>query len=263
MHRYRFFQFEQRVNECVGTGTHGSVQGRPTAAGSGLRCSVIGVLGLLLLPGVCMAAEKTELKSEAEKINYSVGYQIGGDFKAQGIELTPDLLVQGLRDALSKNEPLLSREQMNSTLVGLKKKVVADQQRLEKQTAEENRKAGADFLKENAAQKGVTVLPSGVQYKVLRAGSGKKPTLQDSVVIAYRASRVDGREIAGTDADSPKTYPVAKAIPGLQEVLPLMEEGAKWQIVIPMATAGGGREPLDDLGIVIYEMELISVHTAT
>lgn len=218
-----------------------------------------GILGLILLPGFCLAAGKMELKNEAEKINYSLGYQIGGDFKAQGVELTPDVLVQGIRDALSKNEPLLSREQMNATLISLKKKVVADQQQQEKQAAAENRKASADFLKENAKLTGVTVLPSGVQYKVLKAGSGKKPTLQDSITINYRVTRTDGKEIATTDANEPKTYPVAKAVPGLQEVLPLMAEGAKWQIALPTATASGGRDPLDDMGVMIYELELISV----
>jgi FKBP-type peptidyl-prolyl cis-trans isomerase FklB len=220
---------------------------------------IVGI-GLVLLSGICLAADKKmEIKSEEDKINYSVGYQIGGDFKAQGVALTPDVLVQGIRDALNKNEPLLSKEQMSTTLINLKKKVLADQQRQEKQAAETVRKANADFLKENAKQKGVTVLPSGVQYKVLKAGSGKKPTLKDSITINYRVTRVDGKEITSNAANAPKTYPVAQAIPGLQEVLPLMAEGAKWQIVLPTASASGGRDPLDDMGVMIYEMELVSV----
>ncbi|MFZ2950949.1 MAG: FKBP-type peptidyl-prolyl cis-trans isomerase N-terminal domain-containing protein [Desulfuromonadaceae bacterium] len=220
---------------------------------------LVGFIGLVLLPDICLAADKVELKSETERINYSVGYQIGGDFKAQGVELTPEVLVRGIQDALKKTEPLLPKEQMNTTLMNLKKKIVADQQKQEKQKAEENRKASADFLKSNAAQKGVTVLPSGVQYKELKPGTGRKPTLQDSISIKYRVTHTDGKEIAKTDPDTPKTYPVTKAIPGLQEVLPLMSEGAKWQIVLPTATAAGGRDPLDDMGVLIYELELISV----
>lgn len=224
-----------------------------------LKCALLGFASLVLLPGICMAAGKMELNTEAEKINYSVGYQIGGDFKSQGVELAPDTLVQGIKDALSKTAPLMTQEQMNTTLVDLKKKIVADQQRQEKQAAEQNRKASAAFLKEHARQKGVTVLPSGVQYRVLKAGSGKKPTLQDSISINYRVTRIDGKEIARTEANTPRSYPVAKAIPGLQEVLPLMEEGAKWEVVLPTAKAAGGREPLDDMGVIIYELELVSV----
>jgi len=166
--------------------------------------------------------------------------------------------VQGIRDALKKNEPLLSREQMNTTLVNLKKKIVADQQQSDK-------KAGAAFLADNAKQKGVTVLPSGVQYKVLKEGSGKKPTLKDEVKVHYRITRVDGKELGSTYVGGkPRTYPVAKAIPALQEVLPLMAEGAKWQIVLPPAGASGGRDrdPLDDVGVLIYELELINVKPA-
>ncbi|RII27781.1 MAG: peptidylprolyl isomerase [Geobacter sp.] len=223
------------------------------------KCILFGMLSLMLSPCAVVAADRQELNTDAEKINYSVGYQIGGDFKAQGVELAPDVLVQGIRDALAKTAPLMTQEQMNTTLVNLKKKIVADQQRQEKQAAEENRKASAAFLKEHAKQKGVTVLPSGVQYRIIKAGSGKKPTLQDSVSISYRVTRIDGKEIARTNAKAPRSYPVAKAIPGLQEILPLMEEGAKWEVVLPTSTAAGGREPLDDMGVIIYELELVSV----
>jgi FKBP-type peptidyl-prolyl cis-trans isomerase FklB len=228
-----------------------------------MKSVVAGVLGLVLLSGVCLAADKKELKSETERINYSVGYQIGGDFKSQGVELDPGALVQGIQDALKKNEPLLSKEEMNTTLVNLKKRIMSDQQKADKKAAAENSRASAAFLAENAKQKGVTVLPSGVQYKVLKEGSGRKPTLKDEVKVHYRITRVDGKEIANTYAgDKPRTSALAKAMPGLQEVLPLMQEGAKWQIVFPASTASGGREPLDDMGVLIYEMELISVSPA-
>jgi len=221
---------------------------------------LIGFVGLVLLPGVCLAADKVELKTEAERINYSVGYQIGGDFKAQGVELSPEVLVRGIQDALKKSEPLLSQEQMNTTLSNLKKKIVADQQALEKKAAAKNRQASAAFLAENAKRKGVTVLPSGVQYKVLKEGAGKKPTLKDEVKIHYRITQVDGKELGSTYVGGkPRTSPLAKAIPGLQEVLPLMAEGAKWQIVLPTGAAAGGRDPLDDMGVLIYELELLSV----
>ena len=219
-----------------------------------MRNVLIGFIGLVLLPGLCLAADKMELKSESERINYSVGYQIGGDFKSLGVELNPELLVQGIQDALKKNEPLLSPEQMNSTLVNLKKKLVADQQVT-------TRRADAAFLAENAKKEGVVVLPSGAQYKVLRDGGGRKPTLKDNVTINYRVGRVDGKEIATGYPDSkPRTYPMEKALPGLQEVLLLMKEGSVWQIIVPPRRAVGARgETLEKAGVLIYEMELVSV----
>lgn len=221
------------------------------------------LLGLILLTGSCWAGDKVVLKNEADKTNYSVGYQIGGDFLAQGVELNSEALLQGIRDALGKNEPLLPRQQMNSTLVNLKQKIVAGQKALQKQHAAESRQAGADFLKNNAGQKGVTVLPSGVQYLVLTAGTGKKPTLKDDVDVHYRLTRVDGTEIGSTYTGSkPRTITLSKAVPGLQEVLPLMAEGSRWKIVLPAGTTAGAGELLENRGTMIYEMELLSVKPA-
>jgi len=238
-------------------------------SGAGHRCCRIGesdmktlpagIIYLALLPGACLAADKIELKNETDRINYSVGYQIGGDFESQGIELNRDALVQGIQDGLRKNEPLLPQEQMNTTLRELKKKIVADQQGLKKRATAGNLQASAAFLAENAGQKGVTVLPSGIQYKEIKAGNGRKPTLKDGVRVHYRITLVDGKEIGSTYiGGKPRNFSLAKALPGLQEVLPLMAEGAKWQIVLPPA-ATGGREPLEEMGAVIYEMELLSV----
>lgn len=226
---------------------------KKNTAGIAIAC-----LGMLIAAGPAAAGEKKALTTDAERINYSVGYQIGGDFSRQGVELDPDALVQGIQDALKKNSPLLPQAEMNATLVGLKKKIVADQKTMDA-------KASAVFLAENARQKGVTVLPSGVQYKVLKDGSGKKPTLKDEVKVHYRITRVDGKELGSTYVGGkPRTYTVAKAIPALQEVMPLMEEKAKWQIVIPPSAQTGSREsdPLDDMGVLIYELELLSVKTA-
>ncbi len=220
----------------------------------------IGALWLFLLSGVGLAADKAAPKSETGKINYSVGYQIGGDFKEQGVELDPEALVQGIQDAIKQNKPKLTQDEMNSLLVGLKKKIVAEQQAKEKQAKADYRQASAAFLKENAKKEGVTVLPDGVQYKVLMVGNGKKPTLKDEVKVNFRVYRVDGKEIGNTyDSGIPRTMALSKALPGLREVLQLMPEGSKWQIVMPSTAASGGRDTMDDLGAVIYEMELISV----
>lgn len=217
---------------------------------------LLAFLGLALLPAIGSAAEPVAFNTEAEKVSYSVGYQVGGDFQRQGWEINPDAMVQGLRDAISKSEPRLSPEEMNATLVNLKKRLVAEQQDARKQ-------ADAAFLAANAKREGVTVLPNGVQYNILRPGTGKKPSMQESVTILYRVTRSDGKEISSTEPGKPKTYPVAKAVPGLQEVLQLMAEGAKWQIVIPSGLAAGERNPLADTGVVIYDLELVSVQPAT
>jgi len=213
----------------------------------------VGVFGLILVCGGCTSTGRTELRNDASKTSYSVGYQVGSDFKTQNAELYPEALVQGVQDALTGTTPQLTKDEMNSTLVKLKKQLVATEQ-------SKGKLAGAAFLAENAKRQGVTTLPSGVQYKILRPGNGKRPAMEDEVRIHYRITRLDGTEIGNTYIGSkPRTVPVVKAIPGLQEILLLMDEGAKWQVVLPTANPAGGREPMDEMGVLIYDLELLSV----
>jgi FKBP-type peptidyl-prolyl cis-trans isomerase FklB len=212
----------------------------------------IAAYSLFLFCGACAATSRADIKNEADKINYSVGYQVGGDLKSQGIDLNSEVFVQGIRDVLSNTPPRLSKSEMDTTLIALKRKIVADERAKVKQ-------AGVTFLAENAKKNDFTVLPSGVQYKVLHPGSGKKPTLNDQVKVHYRITRADGTEIGSTYGSKPRTLLLSKTIPGLREVLLLMEEGAKWQVVIPTGTAAGGKEPMDDMGVLIYDLELLSV----
>ncbi|MDA8126474.1 MAG: peptidylprolyl isomerase [Deltaproteobacteria bacterium] len=214
-----------------------------------------GCLGVaIFLSGVCLAADKMELKDETDRINYSVGYQIGGDFQRQGWKMSPEILTRGIRDAVEKAAPLMSPEQMNATLVQLQKKLLADQRDTTKQ-------ADAAFLAENARKKGVVVLPSGVQYSVIKDGTGKQPTLNDSVTIKYKLNRVDRQPaVPGNPGGEPKTYALKKTLPGLREALLLMKEGAIWQVVLPPGPRIGSRgEALESAGVLVYELELLSV----
>jgi FKBP-type peptidyl-prolyl cis-trans isomerase FklB len=217
------------------------------------RISVL-CLGILLLAGVSPAADKPVLTDEADRMNYSIGYQIGGDFQRQGWKLNADMLIKGLRDAIDRTDPLMTPAEMNSTLANLKKKLLAEQQRAAKE-------ADKAFLAEQASQPGVVVLPSGVRYKVIKEGTGKQPTANDSVTIRYKFGRADQWQAIAANPDSgPKTYPLQKALPGLREALQLMKEGAIWQIVLPPGPALGPQgEALESAGVLVYELALISV----
>ncbi|GLI39387.1 FKBP-type peptidyl-prolyl cis-trans isomerase [Geobacter hydrogenophilus] len=227
----------------------------------GARRSIpIGIWGLILLSCSVSPAVSQEIKGEKAKLNYSVGYQVGSDFKANGVELDSEALMQGVRDAINQKGPSVSTDEMHTVLIGLKKKIDAAEQSSSRQKSAEYRQASEKFLQENARKEGVKVLPDGVQYKIIREGSGKMPTLNDDVKVHYRISRIDGKELGNTyDGGIPRTVSVAKALPALKEVLPKMPEGSKWQIVIPTATAAGGRDPLNEQGVLIYDVELLSV----
>jgi len=203
--------------------------------------------------------EQVKLKDETDKVNYSLGYQIGEDFTRQKVELDAARFLQGVQDALSEKEPLLTPDERHTTLINLKKKIEADQRALSKKALEKYHEEDKKFLEENAKREGVTVLPSGLQYKILKKGTGKTPKAKDSVTAHFQGSLINGKIFGSTYRDNkPKTYTVDKLIPGLQEALQLMKEGGKWEVFIPPKLAFGKGGPVAERA-VIYEVELLAV----
>lgn len=223
---------------------------------------IIWLLGVTFLCGGCAGAEKLALEEENHRINYSVGYQIGGDFKRQGLELAPDVLVQGIQDALAENQPLMSEEEMRTTLRDLKRKIVAEEKMQRKARSEKALEEGAKFLAENVNKEGVVTLSSGLQYQVLQEGTGRMPTLQDTVTVHYRGTKLNGIEFDSSYKDGkPATFSMDNVIPGWQEALPMMKEGARWKLFLPPKLAFNDKGPLEDQTL-IYEVELLSVQSA-
>jgi FKBP-type peptidyl-prolyl cis-trans isomerase FklB len=222
-------------------------------------------IGFILLAGICTAGEKTELKTENDRVNYSVGHQIGGDFKRQGVELNPQALVQGIEEALEGTEPLMTTDEMRTTLVDLKKRIMAAQREKATLTAAQNLKAAEAFLDENAKKEGVTTLPSGLQYIIRHEGNGATPEATDKVTVHYRGTLVDGTEFDSSySRNKPASFGVNRVIPGWNEALQLMQEGDKWQLFIPpklgYAERGTGSK-IPPNSALIFEVELISVNT--
>ena len=214
------------------------------------------ILAMLLIATsatVAFAADKVELKNETDQISYSLGYQIGGDFKNQKVDINADAVIQGIQDALAGSTPALTPQEMNALLVSLKQKVVSVQQR-------ESIRSSKEFLAANLQKPGVKELPGGSQYRVITAGSGASPTLEDTVDIHFITKRADGSTIATTHSEkAPRAYQVKKMLPGLQKALVQMKPGAKWEIFIPPS---GRNEMMEGGGVLIYELELITIKPA-
>jgi FKBP-type peptidyl-prolyl cis-trans isomerase FklB len=223
------------------------------------------LLLVAFLSGVCLAGEKPVLTDGKEKISYSVGYQIGGDFKRQGVELDPDLLVKGIQDAAGGAEPRVPPPEMRKTLVELKRKVGADERQRRREQAGKHRAEGEAFLAANGKKEGVVTLPSGLQYKVLAAGKGKSPNPTDNVTVHYRGTLIDGTEFDSSyKRNAPATFGVDRVIAGWKEALPMMKEGAKWQAFVPSKLAYGERgagSKIPPDSTLLFEIELISVHS--
>jgi FKBP-type peptidyl-prolyl cis-trans isomerase FklB len=214
--------------------------------------------------GVCLAGEKPELADKNDRVSYSVGYQIGGDFKRQGVELNPDKLVKGIQDARSGAEPLMTRQEMHQALVDLKKQILAEREKRRKEEAEKVLKEGEDFLAANGKKKGVVTLPSGLQYQVIAKGSGKSPQATDNVTVHYRGTFIDGTEFDSSyQRGNPATFQIDGVIAGWKEAIPMMKEGARWRLFIPSNLAYGERGAGPNIppnAALIFDVELIRVN---
>jgi FKBP-type peptidyl-prolyl cis-trans isomerase FklB len=224
---------------------------------------LIAVLSVALLSGVCRAGDKLDMTDKKVRLSYSVGYQVGGDFLRQGTDINPELLLKGVQDALLGKEPLMTPQEMRSTLVEVQKTVAAAQNQKNTAQAEKNLAEGKVFLSENAKKAGVKTLPSGLQYKVIKEGTGATPKETDTVKVHYRGTLIDGTEFDSSySRGTPATFRADRVIAGWKEVLQLMKEGAKWQLFIPPNLAYGKRGAGAKIGpnsTLIFEVELISV----
>ena len=221
------------------------------------------ILLALLIPALVSmplrAEEALKLEDKNARINYSVGFQVGGDFQRQGIALDPEVVAKGIEDALSGSPPQLTPAEMRKELTELQGRASARQQARADQAAEAQRQAGRAFLEANKTKAGVQTTASGLQYKIIRKGSGRSPSGRDSVRVHYRGTRVDGTEFDSSyERGTPAEFRLDRVIKGWTEGLQLMKEGAKYELYIPPELAYGNRGRLANQTL-IFEVELISV----
>ena len=221
------------------------------------------VVGIIFLASQVSAQENQTLKSQKEKISYIIGMDMGNNFKKQSIDIDPDILSRGIKDVLAGAKPQVSEQEAREIMASFEKERRAKQEEERKAVGEKNKVEGEKFLAENKSKEGVITLPSGLQYKVITPGKGKKPQLADIVVAHYRGTLIDGTEFDSSyRRGQPTTFPVSMVIRGWTEALQLMEEGAKWQLFIPPNLAYGERGAGQVIGpnaVLIFEIELISI----
>lgn len=203
------------------------------------------------------------LKSDIDKVSYTVGVDLGSNFKKQDIAINIDALLQGLKDAQAGGNLAMTKEQMQDTLKAFQKTLVEKRAAKFKADSEKNKKEGDDFLAKNKAQPGVVTLPSGLQYKVITPGAGAKPAASDAVKVEYTGRLLNGTVFDSTDkAGKPATFNVSDVIPGWTEALKLMPVGSKWEIYIPADLAYGQRgvgEPIGPNQTLIFQVRLIAI----
>jgi FKBP-type peptidyl-prolyl cis-trans isomerase len=207
------------------------------------------------------------LKTQKEKFSYALGMNTGKrmseSLKKQSVPFDPAILARGMKDGLAGGKTLLTDDQAQAVLNEMRTELGKQQEAKMHVAGEANKKEGDAFLAANKGKEGVVALPSGLQYKILKEGTGPKPTASDSVVCNYKGTLIDGTEFDSSyKRGEPATFPVGGVIKGWTEALQLMPVGSKWQLFVPSDLAYAERSPSPQIGpdsMLIFEVELLSI----
>src|SRR5712675_2654898 len=211
------------------------------------------------------SAAPLTLKTSRDKFSYALGMKMGANLHRQAVPVDPNILARGLKDGLTGSKTLLTDEEAQAAIVEVQTDLRKKQQEKMQQAAAANKTEGESFLAANKGKEGVVTLPSGLQYKILKEGTGPKPTATDSVVCNYRGTLINGTEFDSSyKRGQPATFPVVGVIKGWTEALQLMPVGSKWQLFIPSDLAYGERGAGGQIGpgaTLIFEVELLSIQS--
>jgi FKBP-type peptidyl-prolyl cis-trans isomerase FklB len=220
---------------------------------------IIALAGGVLLVSQLNAQQTPTLKSQKEKVSYMTGVDIGRNLRMQSADIDPDILARGIKDAFTGGKLLLTEQEILETMTIFQKEMLAKQQAL----TSKNKKDAEAFLAVDKKKEGIVTLPSGLQYKVIKPGSGRKPKPTDKVSVHYRATLIDGKEFSNSYLrGQPEILTVNEVVAGLAEALTLMQEGAKWLLYIPPNLGYGDLGEGSVIGpnaSLIFDVELISI----
>ena len=205
--------------------------------------------------------------TEQEKTSYSIGLNIGLNLFEQEVTVDVNSLTKGIQDGLANAKPALSEVEIRAVLMNLQKQVADRQEAKRKATADKNSKDAEAFFATNKTKEGVVTLPSGLQYKVITAGTGPKPVATDNVVTNYKGTFLDGKQFDSSyDRGEPATFTVNGVIAGWTEALQLMPVGSKWQLFVPSKLAygeNGFQNVIPPNAALLFDIELISIQPKT
>lgn len=220
-----------------------------------------------VISGCQSKVTKSDLKTLNEKVGYSIGLDVGRNMKTQGVDIDVKTFMQGLKDGLSADtslKPLLSDTEIRQIMVQYQEDMMKKQKEKSKVSGEKNKADGEKFLAANKSKPGVVTLPSGLQYKIIKKGSGKTPTAEDKVTANYKGTLIDGTEFDNSyKRGEPATFPVTGVIKGWTEALQIMKEGDIWELYIPSALGYGENQAGPQIGpnsVLVFQVELVKVN---
>jgi FKBP-type peptidyl-prolyl cis-trans isomerase FklB len=224
---------------------------------------IAGALGVMVSVPLFAAASATELKTTEDKVSYSIGSDLGVNLKKQGIAINPNAFAKGVEDGMRGGPLLMTEAEMKKVLGDFEKEMMDKRTSDMNKQAEENKQKGEAFLKQNKGKQGVVTLPSGLQYKIVKSGTGAKPTKEDTVTVEYTGRLLNGEVFDSTEkAGKPVSFKLTQVIPGWTEALQLMPAGSTWEVYIPSKLAYGSRNVGGAIGpneTLIFNVHLLNV----
>ncbi len=209
-----------------------------------------------------VAQDKPDLTNPTQKASYAIGVNMGTGLKSLGVDIDAKALAAGISDSIA-GKPAMTEAEVHETLLKFQQEATLKVQAKQKVEGEANVKAGEAFLAENAKKDGVKTTESGLQYKVIKAGTGPMPKKTDTVKVNYRGTLIDGTVFDSSyDRGEPVTFGVGDVIPGWTEALQMMKVGSKWQLFIPAKLAYGEHSPSPKIGpnsTLIFDVELLDI----
>jgi FKBP-type peptidyl-prolyl cis-trans isomerase FklB len=220
------------------------------------------IFAAFLLPLALFAQEKSpQLTDQKDKVSYSIGLNIGSNLARQNVEINPEALTAGINDAIA-GKPQLTQDQIKEVMTTFEK----DMQAKQKAAGEKSAAEGTKFLEENKKKEGVKATASGLQYKVIKDGTGAQPKATDTVTVNYRGTLINGKEFDSSyKRGQPATFPLNGVIKGWTEGLQLMKMGGKYQFFVAPNLAYGERAVGPDISpnsTLIFEIELLDTKPA-
>jgi FKBP-type peptidyl-prolyl cis-trans isomerase FklB len=208
------------------------------------------------------SATPLTLKTSKDKFSYALGMKMGANLHKQSVPVDPAILARGLKDALAGGKTLLTDDEAQAAIMEVQNGIREKQKEKMQESGASNKKEGDSFLAANKGKEGIVTLPSGLQYKVLKEGTGPKPAASDTVSCNYRGTFINGTEFDSSyKGGQAVSFPVSGVIKGWTEALQLMPVGSKWQLFIPSDLAYGesGRPGIEPNSTLIFEVELVSI----
>ena len=222
------------------------------------------LLASTVLLSACSGAGKAQatLETDAQKASYGIGLDMGRSLAPAKGQLDMPAFMKGVEDALAGSEPALADSVLQAAIQTFSQTIMEAQQAERTELGEKNKAEGEKYLAENGGKDGVTTTSSGLQYEVLTAGTGPKPTPEQQVRVHYKGTLLDGKEFDSSLGKEPVVFPVSGLIPGFSEALQLMTVGSKYRVVIPGDIAYGPSGAGEDIGpnaTLVFEIELLEI----